>query len=302
MTLQLESLKNKVSVAFLLGNGMIIVTILVMEKAGLQIPWPLGDDNYIDPISLVFLVCFGAVLFIQMCGMLVHRMGTYLHIMAATNLPCRKNIFKNQDKDNLDYYTDISRQLIHGDSDKADSQSELSFDGSQSGNTTRKIAASMRRINSRKSETLTQTLEKQWEVIDESFERGDNELVSKRSTKKRKSQKEVHFRRARLQTRTSRRTRGSEPMEGAQNIVISDGLNNIPNLDQINEEGEQYATLPDDIELDMQDSGACGSDLSNDNFNKLSSLRRAKTDNSALTRRKPNRGERPSSIHASTKI
>ena len=41
----------------------------------------------LDPLGLSFMVVFGVIIVIQVIGMLIHRTGTFLHIMSITSLP-----------------------------------------------------------------------------------------------------------------------------------------------------------------------------------------------------------------------
>lgn len=89
---ELLALRNKVSAAFLLANAMLVVTLLLLQINELNVPWPCGDDLSIEPIGFIFLVFYVFIMLLQTAGMLVHRTGTFLHIMATTLLPCSKQI------------------------------------------------------------------------------------------------------------------------------------------------------------------------------------------------------------------
>ena len=87
MANQLKALRNKSSAAFLLGNAMLVITVLVLQMNKLYIPG-FCEDTHIEPISFVFLVFYVFTMFLQTIGMLIHRTGTFLHIMATLMFPC----------------------------------------------------------------------------------------------------------------------------------------------------------------------------------------------------------------------
>ena len=88
IAIQLKGLRNKMSAAFLLGNAMLVITLLVVQLNNLLLPWFCGSLK-MEPIGLVFLIFYGFVILLQTAGMLIHRIGTILHIMAAVIFPCR---------------------------------------------------------------------------------------------------------------------------------------------------------------------------------------------------------------------
>ena len=85
---KLKRLRNKCTVAFFLINIVFVVMVFTLqlqnEKGGLYIPWHCGENLKIEPIGLMFIVLFGIVLVLQTVGMVIHRMETFLHIMAST--------------------------------------------------------------------------------------------------------------------------------------------------------------------------------------------------------------------------
>ena len=85
---ELKRLRNKCIVAFFLMNIVFVVMVFTIQiqnvKDGLYIPWPCGENLKIEPIGLMFIVLFGFVLVLQTVGMIIHRMETFLHIMAST--------------------------------------------------------------------------------------------------------------------------------------------------------------------------------------------------------------------------
>lgn len=87
---ELKALRNRVSAGFLMANGLLVVGLLLLQINELDVPWPCGDDLTIEPIGFMFLIFYVLIMLIQTIGMLVHRTGTFLHIIAITLLPCSK--------------------------------------------------------------------------------------------------------------------------------------------------------------------------------------------------------------------
>ena len=108
MEASLKDLRNKATGAFLIINTifmMVIFTLQVQDiDTGLYIRWPCGGTSlYLEPIGFMFLLLFGVVLVVQTVGMIIHRVETYLHIMASTSLWKGKNgATKEKDKGKRD--------------------------------------------------------------------------------------------------------------------------------------------------------------------------------------------------------
>ncbi|CAL8111798.1 unnamed protein product [Orchesella dallaii] len=102
----LIDLRNKVAFTFLMINAVFVVLLflLQLEKNSVHVNWPYGAEvnvtyrvnaaeiavsfEYLElePIGVAFVGVFGLVLVIQFIGMMIHRMGTFFHIMALTVL------------------------------------------------------------------------------------------------------------------------------------------------------------------------------------------------------------------------
>jgi len=82
LTNDLLELRNKMSVAFLLLNSIFVAVVFVMQlnMDTLYVPWPCGDDVRIEPLGLTIMIMFGAIMTIQIIGMIVHRTSTFFHI------------------------------------------------------------------------------------------------------------------------------------------------------------------------------------------------------------------------------
>jgi len=51
-----------------------------------------GEKLMIDPLGLSLILFFGSILIIQMIGMLIHRFGTFAHILASVDFITSKRI------------------------------------------------------------------------------------------------------------------------------------------------------------------------------------------------------------------
>lgn len=85
------------SLMFFLLNALFIVIVAALQYTnaandgnGLAIPLPCvneeGKGLTLEPISLLFMAIFGIALVIQFMAMFFHRMGTFLHIIASTEV------------------------------------------------------------------------------------------------------------------------------------------------------------------------------------------------------------------------
>lgn len=111
---QLKALRDISVFAFTMGNALfvLIVFLLQLNKQYLHVRWPLNVKNNIifdqdtfeitiqreylnlEPISLLFVLFFGVVLFVQFIAMLFHRFATISQILATTQIDwyCSKRV------------------------------------------------------------------------------------------------------------------------------------------------------------------------------------------------------------------
>lgn len=111
---QLKALRDISVFAFTMGNALfvLIVFLLQLNKQYLHVRWPLNVKNNIifdqdtfeitiqreylnlEPISLLFVLFFGVVLFVQFIAMLFHRFATISQILATTTIDwyCSKRV------------------------------------------------------------------------------------------------------------------------------------------------------------------------------------------------------------------
>lgn len=103
---QLKALRDISVFAFTMGNALfvLVVFLLQLNKQYLRVRWPLNVKNNIifdqttfeitiqreylnlEPISLLFVIFFGVVLFVQFIAMLFHRFATISQILASTQI------------------------------------------------------------------------------------------------------------------------------------------------------------------------------------------------------------------------
>jgi len=103
----LKELRDKSVFFFAMFNALfvLIVFMLTLNKDILHIDWPFGvkenititEDNqvlitkeylHLEPIGIVLVFFFFAIVVIQFIAMLFHRFGTISHILASTDLNC----------------------------------------------------------------------------------------------------------------------------------------------------------------------------------------------------------------------
>merc|ERR1719334_482213 len=103
----LKELRDKSVFFFAMFNALfvLIVFMLTLNKDILHIDWPFGvkenititEDNqvlitkeylHLEPIGIVLVFFFFAIVVIQFVAMLFHRFGTISHILASTDLNC----------------------------------------------------------------------------------------------------------------------------------------------------------------------------------------------------------------------
>ena len=92
---------------FLLINALFVTIVFTLQQVSatsstMSIDLPCANGNYgeaIEPISIAFTLVFGILLLIQFICMIFHRMATFLHILALTEVKIRKpKQFKNKEK------------------------------------------------------------------------------------------------------------------------------------------------------------------------------------------------------------
>merc|ERR1719239_462549 len=120
LTAGLKELRNNVVFSFGMMNAVfvLIVFLLTLNKDKIYLDWPFGikenitinEDTqevlvtkeylHLEPIGIVLVFFFFAIVVIQFVAMLFHRFGTISHILASTDLNCctkKEDVLSDQD-------------------------------------------------------------------------------------------------------------------------------------------------------------------------------------------------------------
>lgn len=107
---KLIDLRNSVYAGFVMINLIYITIVFVVTQTNdlndnvftFHLPCPNRSGSFdVDPISVVFIVSFGFVLFFQMIGMIIHRFSTFTHIVAVSKIfekSCKRNVKQKSDE------------------------------------------------------------------------------------------------------------------------------------------------------------------------------------------------------------
>ncbi|XP_059481100.1 chitin synthase chs-2-like [Neocloeon triangulifer] len=150
----LKMLRDKMVFGFFMLNAMFVMILFLIQlnKDLLHFNWPLGvktnitfdynskeiwiNNEYLElePIGIVFLFSFAALLFIQFFAMLFHRFGTLSHILASTELEwyCTKKVEDITEdalmaKYGIEFAKDLSRLTGSSENDTKKEQKERLF-------------------------------------------------------------------------------------------------------------------------------------------------------------------------------
>ena len=90
----LIALRNNMAFAYFMINAIWIIIMFMMQQVQealkdflfIPIPRPGAEPLKLEPLSFVFLLMFAIVLLLQFVAMIFHRYGTFLHILASTEL------------------------------------------------------------------------------------------------------------------------------------------------------------------------------------------------------------------------
>lgn len=92
---KLKSLRNGVYAGFIMINLIYITIVFVITQTNelnndvftINLPCPYQTKTFaVDPISVVFTITFGFVLFSQLLGMLIHRFSTFTHLVSVSKI------------------------------------------------------------------------------------------------------------------------------------------------------------------------------------------------------------------------
>ncbi|VDI08056.1 Hypothetical predicted protein [Mytilus galloprovincialis] len=82
---ELKTLRNNVAFGFLLMNFLFATAVFQLQNNEDQLKSFYILNEY-EPLSVTFLVVFALVILLQFIGMLIHRWGTFLHLISSVRL------------------------------------------------------------------------------------------------------------------------------------------------------------------------------------------------------------------------
>ena len=247
VAMELSDLKNKMSFAFLLANGIFVVVMftLQMNTGTLAIPWPCGENLRIEPLGFFFLCFFALIMVIQTIGMVTHRMTTFLHICASTTLAwCQKPDKRGDEVTNaielaknlgaLKEDDTASEAVTEGDDDD-DAPNKLTRARGVTGKIQRaKTRRDKENVNKSVDQVFTRRMEKlahQLEYEDNTPEEIEKRVLGRKDSvgiARRKSVSAIKF----LQSRRDRDQRG-RGYSNASSIANRSPFNTTRSLDEI---------------------------------------------------------------------
>ncbi|XP_067657797.1 chitin synthase chs-2-like [Haliotis asinina] len=121
-------LRNNSAFAFFFLNGLwlVIMTALqeVKQELNIVIHQKNGPPITVQPLGMLFLAIFALLLLMQMMAMMKHRYGTFLHVLAFTNLRSSneerdkvETVSRLQNPDSMHQTPDVVIQDPHGQDD-----------------------------------------------------------------------------------------------------------------------------------------------------------------------------------------
>lgn len=257
----LINLRDMVIMAFIMINAIFVLVIFLLQinKEMLHIKWPVqakntifydGDTHEIridreylqlEPLGILFVVFFGAVLAIQFISMLKHRFGTISEILATVTL----DWYCNKRPDQMSVESDLTGNAVfiarnlqrpkkQWDEDELDEETKALHRR----DTVHKL------IHQRKNK-------QDWSNLESNFKRrfySDNELDTGRITLRRDTMNYLNDRR--ISMREDRRIRKSmlmgfrppPPANGQTLLLNNDGINES-NVDDIFDMDKHNSTV-----------------------------------------------------------
>lgn len=82
---ELKSLRNNVAFGFLMINFLFATAVFQLQNNEDQLKRMYILNEY-EPLSVAFLLVFAIIIFVQFIGMLMHRWGTFLHLISSVRL------------------------------------------------------------------------------------------------------------------------------------------------------------------------------------------------------------------------
>ncbi|OQV22974.1 hypothetical protein BV898_03025 [Hypsibius exemplaris] len=121
MVEQMKNIRNKVALGFLMVNSLFILMVFLLELRRddlfiwITSPFSTSDKKaasiQIEPTGIAFLLFFFVLMLVQFIAMLMHRWGTFSHLLASTQLSCCRSK-RNMGFDYLrEHAVQIAREL-----------------------------------------------------------------------------------------------------------------------------------------------------------------------------------------------
>ncbi|XP_071346094.1 chitin synthase 1 [Trachinotus anak] len=122
VTKELKSLRNKAVFLYFIINVLWVVATFFLQAIGndvisIKIPkyYPNGNESgeylKVEPLSLMFLLSFAVLLFVQFLAMLYHRIYTLIHVVSYRST--EKDYKENDDNDDDDGFT-LENHIANG--------------------------------------------------------------------------------------------------------------------------------------------------------------------------------------------
>jgi hypothetical protein len=100
---ELHGMRNRYAFGFLTMNIAFVITLLVLQSYTADVfgvnwlpelcnqnsnssAYDISSGSKIEPVGLAFLFLFGTILLIQTAGMIAHRLGTFMHVIAMISI------------------------------------------------------------------------------------------------------------------------------------------------------------------------------------------------------------------------
>ena len=175
ITMELKDLRNKGATAFLMLNALLVVVVFTLQitknsKGGLNIPWPACEKQktlFLEPVGLMFLLFYGVIITLQVLGMIVHRFGTFLHIVASTRLGCEDQLGSDKTKEKVAGAIELAKQLGRLEGADEDDRTSIASADSLDVEVTRKktIHKISRHLRTQQTNTMSKAFKKRFNKL-----------------------------------------------------------------------------------------------------------------------------------------
>lgn len=130
---ELIELRNKCVYGFFMLNLMLAIVVLQLQVSREALT-PFFIVGKYEPVSVILLAIFGILLVVQVGGMLMHRWGTFLHLISSTELKSQKeNVYElafERSQDTYEGQTESEPVELQPDYSDSDDSEEVYASGS----------------------------------------------------------------------------------------------------------------------------------------------------------------------------